>query len=81
VHTDQTVVRPVEVEELIRLLNEGAGAVETVAPAVVLAGDTAGLLVRVVGSHQPVAEVAAQVERRAPRHQRRTDDDRRTCGK
>ena len=41
VHRHQAVVTPVEVEELLLLLHEGAGAVEVVTPTVVLADELA----------------------------------------
>ncbi len=65
VHGHQPVVVLVEVEELVLLLDEVEGAVEVVAPAVVLAGelpaDPGGLLLGEVVPHQLVAPVAADV--------------------
>ena len=69
VHGNQAVLGLVEVEELSLLLREGAGAVEPVAPPVVLAGELAGrsprLLVRVVLPYELVAAVPAHVVERA----------------
>src|SRR5262245_2748572 len=65
VHRNEAVVGLVDPEELTLLEDEGAAAVELVGPAVVLAGELPGgpadLLGRVVGPHQLVAAVAADV--------------------
>src|SRR5690606_7245304 len=64
-HGHQAELREVELEELGLLLDEGEGALEVVAPAVVLAGElatgAAGLLAGVVLPHQLVAPVTADV--------------------
>ena len=64
-HRNEAVVSLVEVEELLLLLDEVQGAVEVIAPAVVLAhelaADAARLLLRVVVPDQLVAAVAADV--------------------
>ena len=65
VHGSQPVFGRVEVEELRFLLDEFQGAVEVVAPAVVLAGElpagAAGLLSGKVVPHQLVSPVPADV--------------------
>src|SRR4029450_12246369 len=62
---DEAVVVLVEVEELAFLLDEGAAAVEVVAPAVVLARELAAgaadFFAGVVVPHEFVAAVAADV--------------------
>ena len=81
VHRDEAVVGLVEIEELAFLLDEGAGAVESVTPAVVLAGEltrgAARLLARKVLPHQLVATVPADVVERADLISVAHDDDRR----
>ena len=69
VHRHQPEVDLVEVEELTFLLHERAGAVESVAPPVVLAGElargAAGLVLREVRPDELVATVPADVVERA----------------
>ena len=65
VHGHEAVVGLVQVEELLLLLDERAGAVEVVAPGVVLAdelaGGAAGLLFRIVVPDQLVPAVPTHV--------------------
>ena len=79
VHRDEAVVGFVEIEELTFLLDEGAGAVESVTPAVVLASEltrgAARLLARKVLPHQFVAPVPADVVERADLVPVAHDDD------
>ena len=81
VHRHEAVVGLVDPEELALLKDEGAAAVEIVLPAVVLAGElpagSTDLLGRVVGPHQLVAAVAADVVEGADLVVHAPDDDQR----
>src|SRR5262245_7563402 len=81
VHRHEAVVRLVDPEELALLEDVRQATVELVPPAVVLACElparTADLLGRVVGPHQLVAAVAADVVEGADLVIHATDDDQR----
>jgi hypothetical protein len=81
VHRHEAVVGLVDPEELTLLKDEGQAAFEIVLPAVILAGElpagSTDLLGRVVGPHQLVAAVAADVVEGADLVVHAADDDQR----